>query len=92
MVRSIRDSLAARRLHRGGNPDPAAIHGGANARPFEAHINAYDLDLYLRIATQLHLKRLVVGGMEKVFEMGRQFRNEGVDFKHNPEFTLDGGL
>ena len=63
------------------------IHGGANARPFETHINAYDLELYLRIATELHLKRLIVGGMEKVFEIGRQFRNEGVDFKHNPEFT-----
>ena len=63
------------------------IHGGANARPFETHINAYDMDLYLRIATELHLKRLLVGGMEKVFEVGRQFRNEGVDFKHNPEFT-----
>jgi len=63
------------------------VHGGANARPFETHINAYDMDLYLRIATELHLKRLVVGGMEKVFEIGRQFRNEGVDFKHNPEFT-----
>ena len=63
------------------------IHGGANARPFETHINAYDLDLYLRIATELHLKRLIVGGMEKVFEIGRQFRNEGADFKHNPEFT-----
>jgi lysyl-tRNA synthetase class 2 len=63
------------------------IHGGANARPFETHINAYDLELYLRIATELHLKRLIVGGMEKVFEIGRQFRNEGVDFKHNPVFT-----
>ena len=63
------------------------IHGGANARPFETHINAYDMDLYLRIATELHLKRLLVGGMEKVFEIGRQFRNEGADFKHNPEFT-----
>ena len=63
------------------------VHGGANARPFETHINAYDMDLYLRIATELHLKRLLVGGMEKVFEVGRQFRNEGVDFKHNPEFT-----
>ena len=68
------------------------IHGGANARPFETHINAYDLDLYLRIATELHLKRLIVGGMEKVFEIGRQFRNEGVDFKHNPEFTSYGGV
>ena len=63
------------------------IHGGANARPFETHINAYDMDLYLRIATELHLKRLLVGGIEKVFEIGQQFRNEGADFKHNPEFT-----
>lgn len=64
------------------------IHGGANARPFETHINAYDLDLYLRIAPELYLKRLCVGGMERVFELGRAFRNEGVDFSHNPEFTL----
>lgn len=64
------------------------IHGGANARPFTTHINAYDLDLYLRIAPELYLKRLCVGGMEKVFEMGRTFRNEGVSYKHNPEFTM----
>ena len=64
------------------------IHGGANARPFVTHINAYDLDLYLRIAPELYLKRLCVGGVERVFELGRAFRNEGVDFSHNPEFTL----
>ena len=64
------------------------IHGGANARPFRTHINAYDLDLYLRIAPELYLKRLCVGGVERVFELGRAFRNEGVDFSHNPEFTL----
>jgi lysyl-tRNA synthetase class 2 len=64
------------------------IHGGANARPFQTHINAYDLDLYLRIAPELYLKRLCVGGVERVFELGRAFRNEGVDFSHNPEFTL----
>ena len=64
------------------------IHGGANARPFRTHINAYDLDLYLRIAPELYLKRLCVGGVERVFELGRNFRNEGVDFTHNPEFTL----
>ena len=64
------------------------IHGGANARPFMTHINAYDLDLYLRIAPELYLKRLCVGGVERVFELGRAFRNEGVDFSHNPEFTL----
>jgi len=87
VVRSVRDSLHARGFTEVETPILQTIHGGANARPFETHINAYDLDLYLRIATELHLKRLLVGGMEKVFEIGRQFRNEGVDFKHNPEFT-----
>ena len=86
-MRSVRDSLHARGFTEVETPMLQLIHGGANARPFETHINAYDMDLYLRIATELHLKRLVVGGMEKVFEIGRQFRNEGVDFKHNPEFT-----
>lgn len=87
VVRSVRDSLHARGFTEVETPMLQVVHGGANARPFETHINAYDMDLYLRIATELHLKRLVVGGMEKVFEIGRQFRNEGVDFKHNPEFT-----
>ncbi|MFI6833107.1 bifunctional lysylphosphatidylglycerol synthetase/lysine--tRNA ligase LysX [Kribbella sp. NPDC050241] len=87
VVRSVRESLHARGFTEVETPVLQSIHGGANARPFETHINAYDLDLYLRIATELHLKRLLVGGMEKVFEVGRQFRNEGVDFKHNPEFT-----
>ena len=61
--------------------------GGATARPFVTHHNALDIDLYLRIATELHLKRLVVGGFERVFEIGRIFRNEGIDTSHNPEFT-----
>ena len=61
--------------------------GGALARPFATHHNALDVDMYLRIATELHLKRLVVGGIERVFELGRIFRNEGVDTTHNPEFT-----
>ena len=87
VVRSVRDSLHARGYTEVETPILQSIHGGANARPFETHINAYDLDLFLRIATELHLKRLLVGGMEKVFELGRQFRNEGADFKHNPEFT-----
>jgi lysyl-tRNA synthetase class 2 len=87
VVRSIRESLHGRGFTEVETPVLQLIHGGANARPFETHINAYDLELYLRIATELHLKRLIVGGMEKVFEIGRQFRNEGVDFKHNPEFT-----
>ncbi|GLW65988.1 lysine--tRNA ligase [Actinomadura rubrobrunea] len=64
------------------------IHGGAAARPFVTHINAYDMDLYLRIAIELYLKRLVVGGIEKVFEINRNFRNEGADSTHNPEFTM----
>lgn len=63
------------------------IPGGAAARPFITHHNALDMDLYLRIAPELYLKRLIVGGMEKVFEIGRLFRNEGIDVKHNPEFT-----
>ena len=63
------------------------IMGGANARPFVTHHNALDMDLYLRIATELYLKRLVVGGFDRVFEIGRNFRNEGVDKKHNPEYT-----
>ena len=58
------------------------------ARPFETHLNAYDIDLYLRIALELYLKRLLVGGIEKVYEIGRIFRNEGVDTTHNPEFTM----
>lgn len=87
VVRSIRDSLQSRGFTEVETPILQTVHGGANARPFETHINAYDMDLYLRIATELHLKRLLVGGMEKVFEVGRQFRNEGADFKHNPEFT-----
>ena len=61
--------------------------GGAAARPFITHHNALDIDLYLRIALELHLKRLIVGGMEKVYEIGRVFRNEGIDTTHNPEFT-----
>lgn len=62
--------------------------GGASARPFITHHNALDIDLYLRIALELHLKRLIVGGMERVYEIGRVFRNEGMDTKHNPEFTM----
>ena len=62
--------------------------GGAAARPFITHHNALDIDLYLRIALELHLKRLIVGGMEKVYEIGRVFRNEGIDTTHNPEFTM----
>jgi lysyl-tRNA synthetase class 2 len=87
VVRSIRESLQNRGYVEVETPILQLVHGGANARPFRTHINAYDLELSLRIATELHLKRLVVGGMEQVFELGRQFRNEGADSSHNPEFT-----
>ena len=69
-------------------PMLSTIQGGASARPFITHHNALDLDLYLRIALELHLKRLIVGGMERVYEIGRVFRNEGIDTAHNPEFTM----
>jgi lysyl-tRNA synthetase, class II len=68
-------------------PVLGTIQGGATARPFVTHHNALNMDLFLRIATELNLKRLIVGGMEKVYEIGRIFRNEGIDIKHNPEFT-----
>ncbi|MBX9392448.1 bifunctional lysylphosphatidylglycerol synthetase/lysine--tRNA ligase LysX [Streptomyces sp. TRM72054] len=87
-VQALRQGLIDRGYLEVETPMLQQIHGGANARPFTTHINAYDLDLYLRIAPELYLKRLCVGGLEKVFEMGRTFRNEGVSYKHNPEFTM----
>lgn len=87
-VQALRQGLLRRDYLEVETPMLQQIHGGANARPFTTHINAYDLDLYLRIAPELYLKRLCVGGLEKVFEMGRTFRNEGVSHKHNPEFTM----
>ena len=88
MLHAIRETLFAKDFLEVETPILQQIHGGANARPFVTHINAYDLALYLRIAPELYLKRLCVGGVERVFELGRAFRNEGVDFSHNPEFTL----
>lgn len=88
VLRSIRDTLFAKGFLEVETPILQQLHGGANARPFVTHINAYDLDLYMRIAPELYLKRLCVGGVERVFELGRAFRNEGVDYSHNPEFTL----
>ena len=88
VVKSMRDSLSERGYMEVETPILQQVHGGANAAPFITHINAYNLDLYLRIAPELYLKRLCVGGMDKVFEIGRVFRNEGADFKHNPEFTI----
>jgi lysyl-tRNA synthetase class 2 len=87
-VRSIRDSLTSRGFTEVETPMLQVIHGGANARPFKTHINAYDLQLYMRIAPELYLKRLLVGGIDKVFEINRNFRNEGADSSHNPEFTM----
>lgn len=88
VLHAIRETLWAKDFLEVETPILQQIHGGANARPFVTHINAYDLALYLRIAPELYLKRLCVGGVERVFELGRAFRNEGVDFSHNPEFTL----
>ena len=88
ILHAIRETLVGNGFLEVETPILQQIHGGANARPFQTHINAYDLDLYLRIAPELYLKKLCVGGVERVFELGRAFRNEGVDFSHNPEFTL----
>ena len=88
-VAAIRRELAEHGLRRGRDARCSSHElGGATARPFVTHHNALDLDLYLRIALELHLKRLVVGGFERVFEIGRVFRNEGIDTSHNPEFTM----
>ncbi|HEV3069121.1 MAG TPA: amino acid--tRNA ligase-related protein, partial [Streptosporangiaceae bacterium] len=88
VTRAVREELHERGFIEAETPVLQRVHGGANARPFATHINAYDMDLYLRIALELYLKRLVVGGIEKVYEIGRNFRNEGVDATHNPEFTM----
>ena len=87
IITSIRNYLDSQGFLEVDTPMLNTIPGGANARPFITHHNALDIPMYLRIATELHLKRLIVGGFEKVYEMGRQFRNEGMDIKHNPEFT-----
>ncbi|MFF1906308.1 bifunctional lysylphosphatidylglycerol synthetase/lysine--tRNA ligase LysX [Kitasatospora sp. NPDC058218] len=87
VVRSIRRTYEERGYIEVETPMLQPVHGGANARPFKTHINAYDIDLFMRIAPELYLKRLVVGGAEKVFEINRNFRNEGADSTHNPEFT-----
>ncbi len=88
VIRSIREELHARGYLEAETPVLQTLYGGANARPFTTHINAFNLDLYLRIALELYLKRLLVGGIERVYEIGRIFRNEGADATHNPEFTM----
>jgi lysyl-tRNA synthetase class 2 len=87
-VRALRDSLNRRQFLEVETPMLQAVHGGASARPFITHFNAFDLDVYLRIAPELFLKRCVVGGIEKVYEINRNFRNEGADSTHSPEFTM----
>ncbi|MGO1621324.1 lysine--tRNA ligase [Flaviflexus sp.] len=87
VMKSLRSTFDNRGYVEIETPTLQPIHGGAAARPFTTHINAYDEDLYLRIATELYLKRAVVGGIDKVFEIGKNFRNEGADSTHSPEFT-----
>jgi lysyl-tRNA synthetase, class II len=88
VVRSLRETLHGRGYLEVETPILQTVHGGAAARPFHTHLNAFDLDMSLRIATELYLKRAIVGGISKVYEIGRTFRNEGVDSSHSPEFTM----
>ena len=88
IVRAIRKALDARGFLEVETPSLHTLIGGATARPFSTHHNALDMGLYLRIAPELHLKRLVVGGFERVYEIARCYRNEGVSTRHNPEFTM----
>ena len=88
MIASIRRSLDEADFVEVETPVLQPLYGGAAARPFVTHHNALDRDLFLRVATELYLKRLVVGGLERVYELGKDFRNEGVSHKHNPEFTM----
>jgi lysyl-tRNA synthetase class 2 len=88
IVQSVRNTLAGEGFVEVEGPTLHTIAGGAAARPFATHHNALDIPLVLRIALELHLKRLLVGGMERVYELGRVYRNEGIDQRHNPEFTM----
>jgi len=88
IIRALRDFLAGRGFLEVETPIMQPLYGGGNARPFVTHHNTLDLDLYLRISPELYLKRLVVGGLDRVFEISRNFRNEGIDSTHFPEFTI----
>ncbi|WP_139905920.1 lysine--tRNA ligase [Clostridium thermarum] len=88
IIRAIREFLDNRGYLEVETPILSPIAGGAAARPFITHHNALNIDMYLRIATELYLKRCIVGGLEKVYDMGKNFRNEGIDIRHNPEFTM----
>src|SRR5665647_63677 len=88
MVAAIRRQLDEQGFVEVETPVLQSRYGGAFARPFVTHHNELDQDFYLRIATELYLKRLIVGGLERVYEIGKDFRNEGVSYKHQPEFTM----
>lgn len=88
IIKGIREFLDNKDFIEVETPILSPIAGGAAARPFTTHHNALDIDMYLRIATELYLKRLIVGGFERVYDMGKNFRNEGIDIRHNPEFTM----
>ncbi|MEQ9072185.1 MAG: amino acid--tRNA ligase-related protein, partial [Gimesia chilikensis] len=88
IIDSVRQTLSSHLFHEVETPVLHAVAGGAAARPFITHHNTLDIELYMRIALELHLKRLMVGGVERVYEIGRVFRNEGIDATHNPEFTM----
>ena len=88
VMKSLRESFSSREFIEVETPMLQVMHGGAAARPFKTHSNAYDMDLFLRIAPELFLKRCVVGGLERVFEINRNFRNEGADSSHSPEFAM----
>lgn len=88
IIREVRRVLEEKDFLEVETPVLHSMAGGAAARPFVTHHNALDIDMYMRIALELHLKRLIVGGFERVYEIGRVFRNEGIDIRHNPEFTL----
>ena len=88
IIKTLREFLAGEGFLEVETPILQPIYGGAEAKPFKTHLNALDIDLYLRIATELYLKKLLVGGFEKVYEIGKCFRNEGIDKAHNPDFTM----
>ena len=88
IIKEIRHYLDNRGYLEVETPVLQSIPGGATARPFNTHHNALDLEMHIRISLELYLKRLIVGGMERVYELGRVFRNEGLSVRHNPEFTL----
>src|SRR5699024_9825068 len=88
ILRTLRNFFDKEGFEEVETPMMHPIPGGANAKPFVTHHNALDMEFYLRIAPELYLKRLIVGGMERVYEINRNFRNEGVSTRHNPEFTM----